>query len=670
MSEKYIIGVDTGGTFTDFVYKTPEGWRVYKTLSTPENPAKAILKGLEVIGDKYPRYIVHGTTVATNTLLERKGAKTAFITNKGFKDIIEIGRQNRERLYDLHYRRPQPLVPPNLRFELDCRVNSKGEIVKDLDPKEVEKLIETLKKEKVEAVAVCFLFSFLNPEHEKFVADLLREKLKNVHISVSSEILPEFREYERASTTVVNAYVAPKMAKYITTLQRSLKPSDQLVIMQSNGGVISAETVVKEPVRTVLSGPAGGVVGAWKIGKIAGFEKLITFDMGGTSTDVSLIDGKPSLTTETKISGIPIKVPMIDIHTVGAGGGSIVWLDEGGAIKVGPQSAGADPGPICYGRGGKDITVTDTNLFLGRLVPDHFLGGKMKLLTQPVEEAFEKLAQKVGLDKYQLAEGILNIANTKMEGAIRVISVQRGYNPQEFTLFSFGGAGGMHAAFLAKKLSIPKVFVPRNPGLLSAFGMLLADLVRDYTLTVMVPFEQGKEKEIIDHLNRVFEKLRQRALEDMEKEGFSQEGKNLFFEYTADVRYKGQSFEVNVPFTERLREEFEKTYKHLYGYTLQSKPLEVVNIRLKAVGVGEKPPFERIPKTDGKLLSRAVIGEQKTFFEGKEYTVKVIDREKLLAGDRWDFPSIVVEYSSTIVIPPGAEVEVDEFGNLIINLSN
>jgi N-methylhydantoinase A len=658
------VGVDTGGTFTDFVYKTPEGWKVYKTLSTPENPAQAILEGLRVIGDNLPRYIVHGTTVATNTLLERKGAKTAFVTNKGFKDIIEIGRQNRERLYDLHYRREKPLVPRHLRFEVDCRVNSKGQIVKDIDPKEVEGLIETLRREGVEAVAVCFLFSFLNPRQEEFVGKLIREKLKGVYVSVSSEILPEFREFERASTTVVNAYVAPKMARYIQTLKEGISPKDKLVIMQSSGGVISADTVIREPVRTVLSGPAGGVVGAWKIGKLAGFEKLITFDMGGTSTDVSLIDGKPSFTTETKISGIPIKVPMIEIHTVGAGGGSIVWIDEGGALKVGPQSAGAKPGPICYGRGGKEITVTDANLFLGRLVPDHFLGGKMKLHTQGVERAFKKLSERLKVEPHRLAEGILEIANTKMEGAIRVISVQRGYNPSEFTLVSFGGAGGMHALFLAQKLGIPRVLIPRNPGLLSAMGMLLADLVRDYSLTVMLPLEEG-EGEIYLHLKELFKTLENRAREDMEREGFTQLGKDLFLEYSLDVRYKGQSYEVNIPFTPRIRESFEGVYKNLYGYTLQGRPLEVVNIRLKAVGIGEKPPLERIPQSDGKLLSRAVIGEQKTFFGGKEYTVKVLDREKLRAGDRWDFPSIVVEYSSTTVIPPGYSVTVDPFGNLI-----
>ncbi len=667
--EEILIGVDTGGTFTDFVYKKGNQWGVYKTLSTPHNPAEAILKSLEVIGDEKPRRIVHGTTVATNTLLERKGAKTAFITNKGFKDIIEIGRQNRERLYDLHYRRPKPLVPRHLRFELDCRVNSKGEIVKDLNPKEVEKLIETLEREKVEAVAVCFLFSFLNPEHERFVGNLLRERLKNVHVSVSSEILPEFREYERASTTVVNAYVAPKMAKYITTLKENLKPRDRLVIMQSNGGVISADTVVKEPVRTVLSGPAGGVVGAWKIGRLAGFEKLITFDMGGTSTDVSLIDGKPTLTTETKISGIPIKVPIIDIHTVGAGGGSIVWVDRGGALKVGPQSAGADPGPICYGRGGKHITVTDTNLFLGRLVPDHFLGGKMKLLTELVKKAFENLSRELKTDPYTLAEGILEIANTKMEGAIRVISVQRGYNPEEFALFSFGGAGGMHAVFLAKKLGIPKVFVPRNPGLLSAVGMLLADHIRDYSLTVMLPLEREGQKELYLHLRELFKTLENCALEDMAKEGYTRLGQDLFFEHTLDVRYRGQSYEVNIPLSETPAEDFEEKYRHLYGYVLENRPMEVVNIRLKAVGVGEKPPFEELPKTDGKLLGRAVIGEQKTYFGGRQYTVKVIDRDRLLAGDRWDFPSIVVEYSSTTVVPPDCSVEVDRYGNLIISLS-
>ena len=658
------VGVDTGGTFTDFVYKTPEGWKVYKTLSTPENPARAILEGLKVIGDNLPRYIVHGTTVATNTLLERKGAKTAFVTNKGFKDVIEIGRQNRERLYDLHYRREKPLVPRHLRFEVDCRVNSKGQIVKDIDPKEVEELIENLKREGVEAVAVCFLFSFLNPRHEELVGKLIREKLKGVHVSVSSEILPEFREFERASTTVVNAYVAPKMASYIQTLKEGLSPEDRLVIMQSSGGVISADTVIREPVRTVLSGPAGGVVGAWKIGKIAGFEKLITFDMGGTSTDVSLVDGRPSFTTETKISGIPIKVPMIEIYTVGAGGGSVVWIDEGGALKVGPQSAGAKPGPICYGRGGKDITVTDANLFLGRLVPDHFLGGKMKLHTREVERAFKKLSERLKVEPHRLAEGILEIANTKMEGAIRVISVQRGYNPSEFTLVSFGGAGGMHALFLAQKLGIPRVLIPKNPGLLSAMGMLLADLVRDYSLTVMLPLEGGEE-EIYRHLRELFKTLENRALEEMEREGFTQLGKDLFLEHSLDVRYRGQSYEVNIPFTPRIRESFEEVYKNLYGYTLENRPLEVVNIRLKAVGIGEKPPLERIPKSDGKLLSRAVVGEQKTYFGGKAYTVKVLDRERLRAGDRWDFPSIVVEYSSTTVIPPGFSVEVDPFGNLI-----
>jgi len=401
---------------------------------------------------------------------------------------------------------------------------------------------------------------------------------------------------------------------------------------------------------------------------VAGFERLITFDMGGTSTDVSLVDRKPTLTTETKISGIPIKVPMIDIHTVGAGGGSIVWVDKGGALKVGPQSAGADPGPICYGRGGKDITVTDTNLFLGRLIPDHFLGGRMKLQTEPVREAFKKLSEELNIDPYLLAEGILKIANTKMEGAIRVISVQRGYNPADFTLFSFGGAGGMHAAFLARSLGIPRVFVPKNPGLLSAMGMLLADLVRDYSLTVMVPLYRDNEREVYIHLKELFKTLETRAREDMEREGFTDLGRDLFLEYSLDVRYKGQSYEVNIPFKEDLFKEFEKTYRNLYGYTLENRPLEVVNIRLKAVGVGEKPPFERVSKTDGKLLQRAVIGESKTYFDGKWIPVKVIDRDKLLAGDRWDFPSIVVEYSSTIVIPPGCTVGVDDFGNLIIEV--
>ncbi|NPA58681.1 MAG: hydantoinase/oxoprolinase family protein, partial [Aquificae bacterium] len=485
------VGVDTGGTFTDFIYLKDGRWEVFKVLSTPSDPSKAVLQGLSRIeGNKD---ITHGSTVATNSVLEGKGAKTAFITNKGFEDIIYIGRQERRRLYDLFYRRPEPLVPEELRFGLDCRIDSSGNIIKDIDGKELEKLVEQLKEKKVEAVAVVFLFSFLNPVHEEKVRKRLEEE--GFYPSASYLIVPEFREYERASTTVINSYVMPKMDRYIKNIQENLSEKDRFRIIQSNGGVISPETARKEPVRTILSGPAGGVVGAFHAGKTIGRENLITFDMGGTSTDVSLIDGRIPFSTEGEIRQLPVKVPVIDIHTVGAGGGSIAYIDAGGSLNVGPESAGADPGPVCYGKGER-LTVTDANLFAGRLVSEFFLGGSMELDVGRLNTFFELYSHQWNIKPERLAEGILEVANVKMEKALRSISVEKGHNPREFSLFTYGGAGGLHAVFLARSLSIPEVIIPPNPGTFSAFGMLLADVVRDYSLTVMADADEKNKARI------------------------------------------------------------------------------------------------------------------------------------------------------------------------------
>jgi N-methylhydantoinase A len=542
-----IVGVDTGGTFTDFVFKRGDRWEVLKIPSTPENPARAVLEGLRKIGGE-ERRITHGTTVATNTLLERKGAKTAFVTNKGFEDLLLIGRQNRTKLYSFKAEKPKPLVEEKLCFGLNCRLNSKGKRVEKLKVEEVKELVKKLKEGKVESVAVCFLFSFLNSEDEKKLKEELEKE--GFLVSISSEITPEFREYERASTTVVNAYVMPKVKSYISQIRENLKPKDSLWIMQSNGGVISPQTAEKQPVRTVLSGPAGGVAGAWHLGKLAGFEKLITFDMGGTSTDVSLIDGKPSVSFESKVSGIPIRIPLIEIHTVGAGGGSIAYIDSGGALQVGPESAGALPGPICYGRGGKEITVTDANLFLNRLNEKFFLGGKMELYPHLLEKPFSEMAKSLGVTPIELAEGIIEIANAKMVKALRVISVERGYDPGEFTLFSFGGAGGLHAVYLAKELSIPRVLIPRNPGILSALGMVMSDVVRDYSKTVMLSEREATE----EVLEEVFSEIEKEALKETERE--LPFGKKLV-ERFVDVRYRGQSFEITVPYSKEFKERFE-----------------------------------------------------------------------------------------------------------------
>jgi N-methylhydantoinase A len=654
-----IIGVDTGGTFTDFVFREGEHWGIYKLLSTPANPAAAVLAGLNHIAQGKRKQIIHGSTVATNAILERKGAKTALITNKGFEDIIEIGRQNRSRLYDLAYRKEPHIVPLDLRFGIRGRILHTGEEHEPLDIQEARKIARQLEKAQTESVAVCFIFSFANPSHEQKIRELLEGT--GVAVSLSHEILAEFREFERTSTTVLNGYVSPKMQNYIAYLMAELDQRDSLSIMQSNGGSISAETAMKESVRTILSGPAGGAVGAFELGKMAGYTQLISFDMGGTSTDVSLIDGALSLTVEAKISGYPIKVPMIDIHTVGAGGGSIASLDVGGSLRVGPESAGADPGPICYGKG-DHITVTDANLYLGRLIPEYFLGGSMKLQGEKLEKFFQKMARETGLSPVELAEGILSVANAAMEKAIRVISVERGYDPREFVLFSFGGAGGMHAPFLARLLNIPKIFVPQNPGILSAIGMLMADVIKDYSLTVM----RNQNDTTAEELSELFSDLEKKGTEDLLREGISAE--NVSLERYLDMRYEGQSHEIIVPFGVDYIQGFHSLHEKTYGYRNQDKTVEIVNLRLRALGRPDKPRFQKAEKVQEQPPEGAFIGEYEVVFDQKTTRTQVIARDKLLSGNKIGGPAILVEYSSTIVIPPFAEASVDAYGNVIMEI--
>jgi N-methylhydantoinase A len=653
-----IIGVDTGGTFTDFIWKDGNQWGEYKLLSTPANPAEAVLVGLRHIAASRAFELVHGSTVATNAILEKKGAKTALITNAGFEDVIEIARQNRQVLYDFSFHKNPPLVPRPWRFGLRCRVDADGNIAEVLETQQVHDLLTPLKTAQVESIAVSLLFSFKNPEHERMVREEILQL--GIPISLSHETLAEFREYERTSTTVVNAYVSPKMGGYITFLKEHLG-NRGFRIMQSNGGSISAETAMSESVRTILSGPAGGAVGAFEIGKMAGFDKLITFDMGGTSTDVALIDGKLPLTTESTIGGYPVKVPMIDIHTVGAGGGSIAAIDAGGALKVGPESAGADPGPICYGKG-SEITVTDANLFLGRLVPDHFLGGAMRLNTTELEAHFREMAGTLGLPPTELADGILAVANTTMERAIKVISVERGFDPREFTLFSFGGAGGMHAAYLARNLDIPRVLVPRNAGILSACGMLLSDIIKDYSQTIMLPEETVTPQA----LETLFAPLADRGREELLAEGAM--AAHIRLEHYLDMRYRGQSFEIVVPLDRDFRETFHHLHEKLYGYSNRDKAVEVVNLRLRALCSPEKPDFPRLPPVGKEISDEALLGENLVYFDRDSMKAKVIARDKLGYGNMFRGPSIVVEYSATIVVPPFAAAEVDAFGNLIMTL--
>jgi N-methylhydantoinase A len=654
-----LIGIDTGGTFTDLVFQDGDSWRVYKIPSTPNNPADAVIEGLKAVSLSGSRYIVHGSTVATNAILERKGARTALITDKGFTDVLVIGRQNRSRLYDLTYRHEPSLIQEDLRFGVTGRISHTGDELTLFDVTEAMQVAESIQKSGVESVAVCFLFSFVNPTHELKMAEILAPL--GVSISLSHQILAELREFERTSTTVVNAYVRPRMQHYLNDIIERLESGDRLRIMQSNGGCISADIAMTEPVRTILSGPAGGVVGAFEIGRQAGFDRLITFDMGGTSTDVSLINGHPPIALESSIAGFPVKTPMIDIHTVGAGGGSIAGLDPGGSLYVGPKSAGADPGPVCYGRGDR-ITVTDANLLLGRLIPEYFLGGHMKLHTEGLPLVFDKMAQAAGLSPIELAEGIIAVANSNMERAIRVISVERGHDPRDFTLLAFGGAGGLHAAHLAKLLGIPRVLVPTDPGLLSAMGMIVADVVKDYSQTVMLNIEDRLPPEC----ETVFNALESRGREELLHEGISED--QIIPKRFLDMRYQGQSYEIITPVTDDPAAAFHALHEKTYGYAHSNRPVQVVNVRVRARGRTPRPEIQK-RAMQKRSLKTGLPEKRPVVFNGQSIMTEVHLRDSLGPGDRIEGPAVIAEYSSTILVPPFATVEVDQLGNLTLEIT-
>ena len=506
------IGVDTGGTFSDFIRIEDGAPVIHKVLSTPANPAQAVLEGLEhLCPDLVGTEVVHGSTVATNALLERKGARTALVATRGFEDVLEIGRQTRPHLYDPFVEKLPPLVPGRMRFGVAERLAYDGEVLEPLAPSEIERIIERVRRSGAQSLAVCLLHAYANPVHEAAIAQAAQRL--GIPVSVSHQVLPEFREYERCSTTVVNAYLRPVMQRYLQSLSDALQGA-KLRVMRSNGGVMSAARAHQEAVHTVLSGPAGGVVGAFRSACEVGYAHVITFDMGGTSTDVSLCEEQPRTTTETIVAGCPVKVPVLDIHTVGAGGGSLATIDAGGALQVGPRSAGADPGPVCYGKG-MGLTVTDANLYLGRLHPDGFLGGNMRLDVPRTRAAVADFAGRTGLSPEVLCQGVLEVVNANMEGAIRVISVERGHDPREFALVSFGGAGGMHAADLARRLSIPTVLVPAHPGILSAYGMLVSDYVQEYAQTLLVPMAELTS----ERAEAAFRELEARGRETMREEG-------------------------------------------------------------------------------------------------------------------------------------------------------
>jgi N-methylhydantoinase A len=709
------VAIDTGGTFTDCVWTDASGHlRMLKVFSTPADPSQAIVEALGKVIHEGELIILHGTTVGTNTLLERKGARAALVTTTGFEDAIEIGRQARPKLYDFFFDRVEPLVPADLRFGVEERTACDGEILTSPTPADLESLASRVGAKHPESIAISLLFSFANPKNELSIAEVL--KPLGVPLSISHQILPEFREYERTSTVVINAYLQPVMQRYLENLQSRVGAGDsparlwvaqrfsaaktsskskrafapaapqitpRIFVMQSSGGITALASASREPVRTVLSGPAGGVVGAAASARRSGFERIIAFDMGGTSTDVSLVEGAPTTANDAQVAGFPVSVPMLDIHTVGAGGGSLARFDAGGVLRVGPDSAGADPGPICYGRGTQP-TVTDANLLLGRLQPKQFLGGDFTLdldrTLRITREWLKKQGSPLTLERF--AAGVIRVINATMEKAIRVVSIERGRDPRDFALVAFGGAGGLHACALAESLSIPHVIVPALPGALSALGILVSDVVKDYSRSVLLSVATKLPHE---RLAQEFTALEKRAARDFHQEDWQGQ---VHYQRSADIRYRGQGYELNLPFTRNLLTDFHKEHKRRYGYAHSTREVELVTLRLRATV--ESPGFEAkivrvgtahagtgtlvsLPRAKPRGPGRAMPGSPATtkapvLFDGRRLSTSIYSRDALQAGKHCSGPAIITEYSATTVIPPNKRFHVDTEQNVVITV--
>lgn len=660
------IAIDTGGTFTDCVWLEHTRLRMLKVFSTLADPSRAIAAAIKQTKISRPILLLHGTTVGTNTVLERKGARVAFVATHGFEDSIEIGRQNRPKLYDFFFDRIPPLVPAELRFGALERTSVEGEILRAPSSEELNVLAASVRAARPQAIAISLLFSFVNPRNEEQVAARLHRL--RLPLSVSHQILPEFREYERASTVVMNAYLQPIVQRYLEGLRRRTKRA-RIFVMQSSGGLASLESAAREPARTVLSGPAGGVIGAAAAARRSGYERIITFDMGGTSTDVSLVDGVPQATSEGELAGLPVRVPMLNIHTVGAGGGSLARFDAGGALRVGPESAGADPGPICYGRGTQP-TVTDVNLLLGRLRSEQFLGGKFQLDMTRTRSIVKQWLQRnnPGFSLEKFAAGVVRVVNANMERALRVVSIERGHDPRDFTLVAFGGAGGLHACELAMAMGIPRVIVPALPGALSAYGILISDVIKDYSRTVLWRVQGERlSTEQAAALRSEFVAFENRARADFRAEGWDPP---RHLEHTADLRYRGQGYELNVAMDakgERFIEEFHREHQRHYGYSHrnENKEIEIVTLRLRAT----VPSFSRpLLHSEARAQTANTQSEKsKVFFDGKATATATYPRGSLQSRKTYRGPAIITEYSATTVVPPGLRFQIDAAGNLLIN---
>lgn len=679
----YRIGVDVGGTFTDVVVYCEQTARLTyaKVPSIPGRQHEGVLNGITralALAGARPAEVAlftHGTTVATNALLEQKGARTGLITTRGFRDVLAIGRQTRPRLYDFRARRPPPLIPRARRFEVRERMLFTGEPVEAVDLEEVRVAARRLHEAGTESVVIGFLHSYANDAHERAAADAVLREAPELCVSTSAAVLAEHREYERFSTAAVNAYVEPVLRHYLGALEHEcdvLGLGSGVHVMQSNGGLMPAFSARGDrAVHTVLSGPAGGVLAAQFIGELAGFRNIMAIDMGGTSFDVSLVlDGRAGTALDNEVAGYPIRAPMFDIVTLGAGGGSIAWIDDGGALRVGPQSAGAHPGPACYGRDGEDATVTDAHLVLGRLDPSRFLGGEMTLEERAAKRTIQnRVAEPLGLSVEAAAWGILEVANASMLRGMRVMTVERGHDPRDFVLMAFGGAGPLHAVDLARAAGIPKVLFPAAPGLACAFGLLTADVRHDFVTTLLRPAAALTAEELASLYSDLEAQARAQAERDRLEPG------RLLFVRHADVRYAGQGAELTVPVAVvdpgAIAEAFEGLHRRTFGYWHDGRPTEIVSLRLGSAAAFPRPSFARGPSGDsvasyGAEPSSALIGERRVIIDrsGRTAVYRMYAREQLGPGHRIDGPAIVIQLDSTIVLDV-RETVVDPYGNLI-----
>lgn len=681
MQNKLRIAVDTGGTFTDLCVldEITGDFTVAKVPSTPDNPALAVIDGIKKVLanlDAQPEkvvFFIHGTTVATNALLEGKGAPVALITTEGFEDVILIGRQSRPKLYDHWARRPKPLVARSQCYGLNERTLHTGAIMTPLDKKQATEIVKSIKAAGVNSIAVSLLHSYANPVHEKQIKDIITSKYPEAFVTLSSETLPEFREYERTSTICINAYVMPKVHNYVGFLDSRLKTfgiSSDLYIMQSNGGVITAKTAQAVSARTVLSGPAGGALTGELLAQTTQNKNVITVDVGGTSSDICLIElTQARLTTESDIEGYPIKLPMIDINTIGAGGGSIAWIDPGGALQVGPVSSGSVPGPVCYGRGGTEPTVTDANAILGRINPEYLLGGTMSVHLDDARKVMQKkIADPLGLDLLQAAEGIIRVVNANMVRGIRRVSVERGYDPRDFALVPFGGAGPLHGVDLAEALSMDRVIVPAHPGIGSAFGMLSADVRHDYVKTYISPAVEADHKQV----EGLFVEMEAQATDQLNREGFS--GEAVILDRKVDMRYLRQAYELTVPLIKtpfspeaalQLVRRFHDMHRHAYGYARDEEPVEVVNLRL--VAFGKLPGLKLQARKSGEEVQPKPFVNRTVYFGGQPLETAIYQRDTFQPGQVVRGPAIVEQLDSTVVVTPTFTAECDPYGNLIMN---